>query len=46
MQLFAELSREMSKWSKISPELSQVRDLLGGSEASSGAVHPRLGPRR
>ncbi len=45
IRLFLEMARAGSKWSKVTPELEQVRDLLGGSEAPSGAVSNRLGRR-
>jgi Phage protein len=41
IRLFLEMARVGSKWSKVAPELAQVRELLGGSEARSGAVSDR-----
>jgi hypothetical protein len=46
IRLFLEMARAGSKWSKITPELAQVRELLGGSEAPSGAVPDRLSRQR
>jgi hypothetical protein len=47
IRLFLEMARSGSKWSEVTPELAQVRELLSGSEAPSGAVsgRGRLGRR-
>jgi hypothetical protein len=43
IRLFRDMARDGAKWSAITPELAQVREFLGGSEAPSGAVQ---NPRR
>jgi hypothetical protein len=45
IRLFLDMARSGSKWSEVTPELVQVRELLSGSEAPSGAVPNRLGRR-